>query len=108
MTVKKLKIKPYNVLDNSKLPEIMVDSFPVGGDPVEIEKEMYYACEATNEEKNGVKEIGVIPLVVRNPARVTNIRDYIKCLTIAQRRIQFRRDNNICDFDDCDEMTISC
>jgi hypothetical protein len=107
MSMKKIKIKPINVIDKTNLPEIMVDSIPVDGDPVEIEKEMYYACETNHEEKNGVQEIGVIPLVVRNPCRVENIRNYIKCLSIAQRRIHYRKDNDICDFNDCDEMEIS-
>jgi hypothetical protein len=105
--MKKVKIKPFNVIDNTELPVVVVDNIPVDGDPVEIEKEMYYACETSHIEKDGIQEIGVIPLVVRNPGKVTNIRNYIKCLTIAQRRIQFRKDNNICDFDDCDEMEIS-
>lgn len=105
--MKKIKLKAYNVIDNTILPEIMFDRIPVAGDPVEIEHEMYYACETNYEEKDGVQEIGVIPLVVKNPTEVDNIADYIKCLSIAQRRIQFRKDNNICDFSDCDEMTIS-
>jgi hypothetical protein len=105
--MKKIKIKPFNVIDNTELPVITVYRLPVDGDPIEIEREMYYACETQYEEKNGVQEIGVIPLVVRNPAKVTNIKNYIKCLRVAQRRIQFRRDNNICDFNDCDEMIIT-
>jgi len=43
--MKKVKIKPFNAIDNTELPLIIVDSIPVDGDPVEIEKEMYYACE---------------------------------------------------------------
>jgi hypothetical protein len=105
--MKKVKIKPFNVIDNTELPLIIVDTIPVDGDPVEIDSEMYYACETNYKEKNGVQEIGVIPLVVRNPAKAANIGNYIKCLSIAQRRIQFRNDNNICDFNDCDEMIIS-
>lgn len=105
--MKGVKIKPFNVIDNTELPEIMADSIPVDGDPFEIEREMYYACETDNQEKDGVWEIGVIPLLVKNPAKVANIKTYIKCLSIAQRRIQFRKDNNICDFNDCDEMIIS-
>jgi hypothetical protein len=101
-----MKIKPYNVIENIPLPEITVNNLPVSGDPLEIEKEMYYVCE-TNPENKEDKEIGVIPLIVKNPASVTNIDSYIKCLSIAQRRIQFRRANNICDFNDCDEMVIS-
>jgi hypothetical protein len=107
MIMKKIIVKPFNVLDNSKLPEIMVDRNPVDGDPIEIEREMYYTCETNSEVKDGVQEIGVIPLIVRNPAKVANIGNYIKCLSIAQRRIQFRKNNNICDLNDCDEMTIS-
>jgi hypothetical protein len=57
--------------------------------------------------KDGFQEIGVIPLVVKNPAKVDNINSYVKCLSIAHRRIQFRKNNHICDFNDCDEMIIS-
>ena len=101
-----MKIKPFNVIDHSSLPEITVDKLPVDGDPLEIEREMYFVCEANLREMNEQK-IGVIPLVVKNPAKVDNIDSYIKCLTIAQRRVQFRKANNICDFNDCDEMQIS-
>jgi len=103
----KVKIKPFNVVDQTDLPEITVDQVPVGGDPLEIEREMYYVCETKHKEKDGLQEIGVIPLIVKNPDKVTNIKDYIKCLSIAHRRIQFRKEKNICDLNDCDEMIIS-
>jgi hypothetical protein len=101
-----MKIKPFNVIDQSSLPEITVNKPPVDGDPLEIDREIYYVCSANLKEIDGQK-IGVIPLVVRNPAMVDNIDRYIKCLTIAQRRVQFRKANNICNFNDCDEMVIS-
>ena len=97
---------PFNVIDHTSLPEITVDKLPVDGDPLEIEREMYYVCEANLKGMDGQK-IGVIPLVVKNPARINNIDSYIKCLTIAQKRVEFRKANNICDFNDCDEMVIS-
>ena len=103
----KVKIKPFNVIDNTDLPEITVDQIPVDGDPIEIDREMYYVCETRYKDNYGFQEIGVIPLVVKNPAKVVNIDSYIKCLSIAHRRIQFRKNNNICDFNDCDEMIIS-
>ena len=103
----KMKIKPFNVVEHSDLPEITVDKVPVNGDPLEINREMYYACETENNEKDGIREIGVIPLVVKNPDKVMNINNYIKCLSIAQRRIEYRKNNNICDRNDCDEMIIS-
>ncbi len=105
--MKKVKIKPYNVIDNIDLPEITVDQFPLDGDPLEIDREMYYVCETNFKSKDGLQKIGVIPLVVKNPAKVANIDSYIKCLSIAHRRMQFRKNNNICDFNDCDEMIIS-
>jgi hypothetical protein len=103
----KVKIKPFNVIDNTDLPEITADQFPADGDPIEIDREMYYVCETKCKRKDGFQEIGVIPLVVKNPAKVVNINSYIKCLSIAHRRIQFRKKNNICDFNDCDEMIVS-
>jgi hypothetical protein len=101
-----MKIKPFNVIDYNSLPEIMVDMPPADGDPLEIEGETYFVCK-TDLKKTDEQEIGVIPLIVRNPASVENIGEYVKCLTIAQRRIQFRNANRICDFNDCDEMVIS-
>ena len=101
-----MKIKPFNVINHTILPEITVKRLLVDGDPLEIEKEMCFVCEANLKEMDEQKT-GVIPLVVKNPAKVENIESYIKCLTIAQRRIQFRKANNICDFNDCDEMVIT-
>jgi hypothetical protein len=101
-----MKIKPFNVIDHTSLPDIQVDKLPVDGDPLEIEGELYFVCEA-NFKEMGEQRVGVIPLVVKNPARVDNIDSYIKCLTIAQRRIKFRKVNNICDFNEWDEMLIS-
>jgi hypothetical protein len=103
----KVKIKPFNVVDHTNLPEMTVDQVPVDGDPIEIDREMYYVCGAQRIEKDGFQEIGVIPLVVRNPNKVVNINNYIKCLLIAHRRIEYRKKNNICDLSDCDEMIIS-
>lgn len=103
----KVNIKLYNVIDHTDLPVIAVDRIPVDGDPLEIEREMYYVCESKFKEKDGLQEIGVIPLIVKNPDKVVNIEEYVKCLSIAQRRVQYRKNNNICDFNDCDEMIIS-
>ena len=103
----KVKIKPFNVIDHTDLTSITVDRIPVVGDPLEIDREMYYVCETKFKENGSLQEIGVIPLVVKNPAKIVNINSYIKCLSIAHRRMQFRKNNNICDFNDCDEMIIS-
>jgi hypothetical protein len=101
-----MKIKPFNIIDLTSLPEITIDTLPVNGDPLEVDREMYFVCE-TNLKEMDEQKIGVIPLIVKNPSKVENIDSYIKCLTIAQRRIQYRKANNICDFNDCDEMVIS-
>ena len=103
----KVKIKPFNVVDHTDLQAITVDQVPVDGDPLEIDREMYYVCEMNYQLKDGLQEIGVIPLVVKDPTKVANIKDYIKCLSIAHRRIKFRKEKNICDLNDCDEMIIS-
>jgi hypothetical protein len=103
----KVKIRPFNVIDHTDLPELTVDQLPVDGDPIEIEREMYYVCETNYQEKDDLHKIGVIPLVVKNPAKIQNIKSYIDCLSIAHRRIQFRKNNNICDLNDCDEMIIT-
>ena len=103
----KVQIRPYNVIDHTELPVITVDNIPVNGDPVEIEKEIYYTCETEIHDSDGIRKVDVIPLVVKNPSRVANIEDYLQCLSIAHRRVQFRKKNNICDFNECDEMVIS-
>ena len=81
-----MKIKPFNVVDHTDLPEITVDQVPVAGDPLEIDREMYYVCETEHKEKDGIQEIGVIPLVVKNPDKVVNIKDYIKCLSTSSQK----------------------
>jgi hypothetical protein len=103
----KIVIEPFNVVDHTDLPQIKVDQVPVEGDPFEINGEMYYVCEKNYGQKAGFQKIGVIPLVVRNPTKVVSIKNYIKCLSIAHRRVQFTKDKEICDLDNCDEMIIS-
>jgi hypothetical protein len=87
----KVIIKPYNVVDQTDLPEITVDQIPTDGDPLEVDKPV----------------IGVIPLVVRDPSKVLNIEKYIQCLSIAHRKVKFRNEKGFCDLKDCDEMIIS-
>jgi hypothetical protein len=103
----KVMIKPFNVIDHTDLPEMSVDQIPTDGDPLEIEKELYYVCEINYNQQSGPPVIGVIPLVVRNPAKVLNIKNYIHCLSIAHRKVLFKNDKGICDLDNCDEMIIS-
>lgn len=103
----KIAIHPFNVVDNTSLPGIMVDKVPGEGDPVEINKEMYFVCEKDYGQEDGIQKIGVIPLVVRNPSKISNIRSYLDCLSIAKRRIEFRKGEETCDLDNCDEMIIS-
>lgn len=105
--MKKLVIKPFNVIDNTELPEISVDQIPTDGDPIEINKEIYYVCENIDQKQFDSPVIGVIPLVVRNPANVLNIKSYIKCLSIAHRKVLFKNSKGICDLENCEEMIIS-
>jgi hypothetical protein len=104
----KMVIKPFNVVDQCHLPEMSVDKMPTDGDPLEIKGEMYYVCERIAKQQADSREIGVIPLVVRNPANVTNIKEYINCLSIAHRKVLFKDDKGGCsDLESCDEMIIS-
>ena len=100
-------IKPFNVVDHTDLPEMSVDQTPGDGDPLEIKGELYFVCEQNYKQHTDRPVIGVIPLVVRNPAKVLNIKEYINCLSIAHRKVQFKNDKGICDLDNCDEMIIS-
>jgi len=103
----KLKISPYNVIDGKSLPELPVDKLPNEGDPLEIEKELYFVCEKDIPQSGDSLVIGVIPLVVRDPTKVKNIKEYLNCLSIAHRKVQFKNAKGICDLDNCDEMIIS-
>jgi hypothetical protein len=102
----KAVIKPFNVIDNTKLPEMSIDKILTNGDPLEIKGEMYYVCESKSTQQLNSPEIGVIPLVVRNPADVTNIKEYIKCLSIAHKKVLFKNVKGSCDLENCDEMII--
>ena len=105
--MKNILIKPVNVIDNTELDEVSVNQIPTDGDPIEIKGEMYYVCDSSDNKQPGSLEIGVIPLVVRNPAKVSNIKEYIKCLSIAHRKVQFKNENGLCDLNSCEEMVIS-
>lgn len=100
-------IKPFNVTDRTELPELSVNQIPEDGEPIEIKGEMYFVCETSAKKQEGPVEIGVIPLVVRNPAKVQNIDNYLKCLSIAHRRVRFKNKKGDCDLNNCDEMVIS-
>jgi hypothetical protein len=103
----KMVIKPFNVVDQTELPEIVVDQSPSEGDPVEIEGELYYVCEINCQKQSGQMAVGLLPLVVRDPTKVKNIEQYLKCLSIAHRKVLFRNEKGCCDFDSCNEMIIS-
>lgn len=103
----KVVIKPFNVVDNTHLPEMSVDEVPTDGDPLEIKGEVYFVCENIYAKRFDPPLIGVIPLVVRNPANVSNIKEYIKCLSIAHRKVLFRNSKGVCDLENCDEMIIT-
>lgn len=105
--MKSIIIKPYNIVDNTELPEVSVDQIPADGDPLEINKELYYVCKNIFEPNTDHQKIDVIPLVVRNPSKVENIKEYIRCLSIAHRRVLFKNANGICDLENCDEMIIT-
>jgi hypothetical protein len=100
-------VSVYNVIDGNDLSEILVDKIPNAGDPIEINKELYFVCETDVSHSEFNLVVGVIPLVVRDPVKVKNIKEYLNCLSLAHRRVQFTKDKKICDFYSCDEMTIS-
>ena len=103
----KVVIRPHDVVTNANLPEMSVERIPTDGDPLEINGELYFVCEQNYKQQVDSPMIGVIPLVVRNPAKVLNIKQYIDCLSIAHRKVKFKNDRGICDLDNCDEMVIS-
>lgn len=102
----KISFNLIDVVDNTTLPTVTMEQIPVEGDPIEINGTTYYVCEKNLGKDNELQSIGVIPLVVKNPVNVRNIQSYIKCLSIAHRRVSFRRGNSNCTLEDCDEMII--
>lgn len=102
----KLVIQPVNLIDHTNLPQITVDHALSDGDPVEIDGEMFYVCEQNSKLSTDSSTVGVIPLVVRNPANVLNIKDYIQCLSLAHRKVIFRNDKGNCELENCNEMII--
>lgn len=103
----KVIITPHDVVTDAKLPEISVDQIPTDGDPLEINGELYFVCHQNSQHEADSPEIGVIPLVVKDPAKVSNIKEFIKCLSIAHRKVQFKNKQGNCDLENCDEMVIS-
>lgn len=101
-----ISIKPFDVITNSYLPEMTVDRLPADGDPFEINGELYFVCEQVPRESDA-STVGVIPLIVKNPARIANINQYIKCLSMAHRRVRFKNSMGPCDLENCDEMIIT-
>lgn len=103
----KVNVKLIDVVDNTTLPAVSLDQIPCEGDAVEINGETYYVCEKNYGKTDGTQSVGVIPLVVKNPSNVRNIKSYIDCLSIAHRRVLFRKGNSSCSLEECDEMIIS-
>jgi len=103
----KVNVIPVDVIDKTNLPALSLEMIPVEGDPVEINGETYFVCEGESGNNDGTYRIGVIPLVVKNPANVRYIRDYINCLSLAHRRFRFRKGEGDCTLEECDEMIIS-
>jgi len=102
-----LVIRPFNVIDRTNLPEMSVSQTPSDGDALEIDGEMFYVCEGANRSPSDSSVIGVIPLVVKNPANIKNIQNYLECLSLAHRKVLFKNNKGTCDLENCDEMVIS-
>lgn len=102
--VEKIQIKPYDVVTEKKLPEMALDQPPSEGDPLEINGDMYFVCELYPDQGETVR---VIPLIVRNPQDVKDIKMYIECLTLAHRKVKFRNKQGYCDLENCEEMIIT-
>ena len=86
-----LRLKPFNVIDRNELPEITVDRLPVDGDPLEIDREMYFVCETNSQVTDGRQTVGVIPLVIKNTTKIKNMESYLESLHVALRRMQYLR-----------------
>ena len=103
----KTVVKLYDVVADTDLPEISVEHLPSDGDPIEINNELYFVCERDYREAD-VPVVGVIPLVVRNPSSVSNIEQYVRCLSMAHRKVLFKnQEGNNTDLQHSEEMIIS-
>lgn len=99
-------LKIYDVVGEAPQREISSDRIPSDGDPLQIDGEMYFVCERNLDRPDG-PEIGVIPLVVRNPSRISNIKHYIDCLSMAHRKVLFRNSQGISGLEDSEEMIVT-
>jgi hypothetical protein len=68
---------------------------------------MYFVCELDGSTIEDHPKIGVIPLVIRNPAQVKDINKYLACLSVAHRRVKFINEEGFCDLESCSEMVIT-
>jgi hypothetical protein len=103
--MEKTVIKLYDVVSDKDLSQISVDKMPSEGEPIEIEGDLYFVCELDNLQAVN-PAIGVIPLIVRNPAGISNIGQYLKCLSKAHRSVKFRNEKGPTDLEQADEMII--
>jgi hypothetical protein len=98
-------LKLYNVITDAELPDMSVSELPSDGDPLEIAGELYFVCER-DYTRPDIPLIGVIPLIVKNPSRITNIDQYLKCLSKAHRRVQYRHKINGSESENSEEIII--
>jgi len=90
-----ITIKPFNVIDRNELPEVTVDRIPVDGDPLEIDREMYFVCETNHQVVEGRQAVRVIPLVIKNTNEIKNMESYLQSLHVALRRMQYLRNISV-------------
>lgn len=80
-------LKLYDVVTDADLPDMSVSELPSDGDPLEISGELYFVCER-DYTRPDIPVIGVMPLIVKNASGITNMDQYVKCLSKAHRRVQ--------------------
>jgi hypothetical protein len=105
--MEKIIVRPLNIIDQTSLQEVVLDQKLTTGDPLEINGEMFFVCELPGRQSTESSELPLIPLVVRNPANIPDINEYIKCLSLAHRKVLFRNSQGVCDLENCEEMVIS-
>ena len=72
--------------------------FPVNGDPLEIDSQMYFVCETKDQVTDGMQAVGVIPLVIKNTTRIKSLESYLESLQVALRRMQDLRNIPLDEF----------
>lgn len=84
-----ITIRPFNVVDRTELPEVKVDQFPVNGDSLVIDSQVYFVSGTDDRGRESNNVIKVIPGVIRYHSNGRIPGSYLESLSAAISRMQY-------------------